>query len=91
VLVCVWLELILHLFVTFEWVVFSLDNIILFIAMSNVGDDFQRLLRDSLSLVSHIDTGGVPSIQRNLTQLDVASRKLVRQHTKHDANVQAEA
>lgn len=42
--------------------------------------DFSQLLRDSLSLVKHIDRGGIPSIQRSIPQLELASRKLVRQH-----------
>ena len=51
----------------------------------NAGD-FQQLLRDSLSLISHIDSGGIPAIQRNIAQLDVASRKLASQHSKHEHN-----
>lgn len=39
--------------------------------------DWERLAQESMTLVSHIDTQGVPTIQKNIAQLDAASRKLV--------------
>ena len=54
--------------------------------------DFNKLLRESMSLVSHIDTQGVPVIQRNIAQLDSMSRKLAaRVHPKADAPSDAQA
>ena len=56
------------------------------------GDFFGKLLRESMGLVSHFDTQGVPSIQRNITQLDAYSRKLAaRAHPKVDSATEAQA
>jgi nuclear pore complex protein Nup93 len=48
--------------------------------------DFTALLRDSMNLVKHIDTAGMPAIQRSLPQLELASRKLIRSQPAVDAN-----
>lgn len=54
--------------------------------------DFSKLLRESMGLVSHIDTQGVPAIQRNLNQLDALSRKIAaKTQPKTDTYTDAQA
>ncbi len=44
--------------------------------------NFEKLVRDSAALISDIDAGGGPILQRNLAQLDAASRLLAQSHPK---------
>lgn len=62
-------------------------------AMTDKKDDqFNKLLRESMGLVSHFDTQGMPAIQRSIAQLDSYSRKLAaRAHPKVDSSTEAQA
>jgi len=55
--------------------------------------DFEALERQSQTLVKHIvDVHGVPTIQRNIAQLDAVSRKLARAAPQGvDMDVEAQA
>ncbi len=54
-----------------------------------LGPDFSSLERASQGLLTQIDTHGLPSIQRNLTQLESVSKRLARSHP--DTNTESQA